>query len=1012
MESPDVKKPTVPSAGNSGGRKVNTSKSTRTPDGGQQPTDKGTLEAKIGPTDNHPNEPTSTQDASNAKQPSASKDSKDSRHELSAVRDVGAPQAVKDQKPKGPTATDSGRHPDDGIEPGTPPEPSKAVEVAPRKGGRDLVGVSQPPSHERRKSIAQEILQAATWPSVCIEGQPAEIAVGPDGPILTILPPWPEAVEDAPLSGALSPAETVSSDIHDVLSPSGPSGITSPATTTGESTVPPLSSSPSRSPSSSSPGRRWGSRSPGLSTSGLSETFSDLSDEDQTSQNRRECCFIASLALIIFLVVLLVILWYMLNNKVVEENTAEEERRRPQLKQFYCDTPLCKRFSRDVVGYLKWSSAPCLDLFSFVCGGFRKEATNELYGAATPNDMYSRIDNHIEDKYIEDRFNEFEIYREPVINMAELGESTMGVCLRTHMATVPADIKEYGDVSALPYKPSWHIRPAGGLFTNFFTIMGPAKLMYSVFPKKLGVPRGPHVYPLEPLAPRVLYESETFRQHFKAAITDIVKEVSTISVTGRAFNFSFNALWDLQKILPDRKVDLFSAGYIRMELLKISNAPLAKEIMDYYNIQSERDQKVVIHYSSYFDKFSRLMGKYGHSGTRGASILHGSLLRGVMDKRPLSSKLYMMMKRGIYGPVSDKRLCIESLGEYQRAFQFDLLREYMHTDELAELMRTQPVTEQIKSIALRVINSLNIFTDDERATAQNKVGDLKIFYLYPDVNVSRTESVEYPFSTEHMADQPTRDVHGNYRQSINMTLYAQQYVLPEDDLRWTYMDPLDRDPTYYPDLNTLLITPQSMQRVLETMKYLERVIPVDMPMYMFPAAREMFHAYGYLGQTIDDSGVLRTWYSNTTRKNYDEIKDCFETLLKRYKMNYTEYDIHDIIAETAILNPIFELYRSQTRSRRHIHKARASESFLGDLPYFTSDQLFIIALATNLCEKYLPEHLEIMREIGMRTARTKVNFLFKNWEKFGKIFDCQPGDYMVGDTFCRASIPSAYPPPQ
>ncbi|XP_049520647.1 uncharacterized protein LOC125944320 [Dermacentor silvarum] len=241
-------------------------------------------------------------------------------------------------------------------------------------------------------------------------------------------------------SGAASP-----SDLGGAASPLELSGVASPAS--GSPADPGVSASPAplRGIPITSPAHEQQEE----------KVVVALASAEMRRRVFETCIFVLSAAIIlVFIGMLLFVLAFNEEITKVIEKTIDIK---PKLRDLYCNTKLCKSFTREVISYMNFSRDPCNEFYEYVCEGYLQEALTDRFKWTAPgldNARLSKVVDGIYHRNVSDGPDLFYYVgwerRFMPENLWELASPLYDRCLRGDAAAValPYDLNTYFDDSA------------------------------------------------------------------------------------------------------------------------------------------------------------------------------------------------------------------------------------------------------------------------------------------------------------------------------------------------------------------------------------------------------------------------------------------------------------------------------------------------------------------------------------------------------------------------------------
>jgi putative endopeptidase len=169
------------------------------------------------------------------------------------------------------------------------------------------------------------------------------------------------------------------------------------------------------------------------------------------------------------------------------------------------------------------------------------------------------------------------------------------------------------------------------------------------------------------------------------------------------------------------------------------------------------------------------------------------------------------------------------------------------------------------------------------------------------------------------------------------------------------------------------------------------------------AAHELTHAFDALGSKYDEHGNVRDWWSPDDRKQFDEATSCGVAQFSEAKSK--SGDPHEgppvdsvVVAESTADNGGVRI------AYRALMDALVAQGKTGDrkIDGYTESQRFFLSFAQTLCENQ--NILAARREMSAHpqsVGRVRVDDAVRNFEEFGKAFQCARGKPMYPEKSCR-----------
>lgn len=157
---------------------------------------------------------------------------------------------------------------------------------------------------------------------------------------------------------------------------------------------------------------------------------------------------------------------------------------------------------------------------------------------------------------------------------------------------------------------------------------------------------------------------------------------------------------------------------------------------------------------------------------------------------------------------------------------------------------------------------------------------------------------------------------------------------------------------------------------------------------------EMSHGFDASGRKYDKDGMLRSWWSDASAKQYEERSKCYVDLYDTFKPR--DVDIHvngkltldENIADTNGINVAYQAFKSLVNNSKD-GIAPPNGLLAREL---TNDQLFFVAFGQTWCSLYRPEALKLQMMTDPHSPGSfRVLGPLSQSEIFAKAFQCRNG---------------------
>jgi len=172
------------------------------------------------------------------------------------------------------------------------------------------------------------------------------------------------------------------------------------------------------------------------------------------------------------------------------------------------------------------------------------------------------------------------------------------------------------------------------------------------------------------------------------------------------------------------------------------------------------------------------------------------------------------------------------------------------------------------------------------------------------------------------------------------------------------------------------------------------------------AAHELTHGFDILGSKFDEGGKVRDWQTSDDRKQFAEAASCEVAQIKEEMPKSDDPpedqgpDKDSILAvaeSTADDGAVRIAFRALTNAM--LARGKTAEK---QIDGYTESQRFFLAFAQNSCENqtFFSARESLASDPGS-VGRVRVNNAVKNFEGFGKAFQCAKGKPMAPEKSCR-----------
>lgn len=291
------------------------------------------------------------------------------------------------------------------------------------------------------------------------------------------------------------------------------------------------------------------------------------------------------------------------------------------------------------------------------------------------------------------------------------------------------------------------------------------------------------------------------------------------------------------------------------------------------------------------------------------------------------------------------------------------------------------LSEQItKSFSIE-LKKLDWMDDTTKTAAESKLDAInwKVGYsskldTYDDVSVSR----------DSLSQNVVACLMHSFQKSIN------RLGKPVDKTEW-FMEPQAVN-AYYSPVRNEMVFPAGILRP----PFFSDAYPDAMNYGSIGAVvgHEMSHGFDASGRKYDKDGVLRTWWTEASAKEYDERSQCYVDLYNTYKPR--DVDIYVIgnltlnenIADVNGLNVAYQAFKSLPNNS--VSGIAPPNPVLAK--ELSNDQLFFVSYAQTWCSLYRPEALKLQMMTDPHSpGQFRVQGPLSQSDIFADAFQCRNG---------------------
>ncbi|MES1911920.1 MAG: hypothetical protein MHM6MM_004278, partial [Cercozoa sp. M6MM] len=170
-------------------------------------------------------------------------------------------------------------------------------------------------------------------------------------------------------------------------------------------------------------------------------------------------------------------------------------------------------------------------------------------------------------------------------------------------------------------------------------------------------------------------------------------------------------------------------------------------------------------------------------------------------------------------------------------------------------------------------------------------------------------------------------------------------------------------------------------------------------------SHEITHGFDNNGANFDGRGAWRNWWSDWSRRHFDEATQC---LVDQYA-DFSMWDVHtdgaltlgENIADNSIASP-FRAVMQRLKDDKSAQSARLPLSPRHPLAGMTDEQAFFVGFATSWCTKQDKARYMWMVDNDPHSApKFRVLGTLRNSNEFSEAFQCPLGSGMNPEHKCR-----------
>ncbi|XP_077508586.1 uncharacterized protein LOC144119964 [Amblyomma americanum] len=726
------------------------------------------------------------------------------------------------------------------------------------------------------------------------------------------------------------------------------------------------------------------------------------------------CIFLVSSAIIlIFIALLLFVLAF--DNEIV---TVIDKgiQKKPKLRDLYCDTKLCKSFTREVISFVNFSRDPCNELLEYVCEGYEKEMSIEHLKWAKPGMDYARFTKVLDGIY-KRNVSDGPVWDRKFVaeDLWELTSPLYERCIAGDAAPAP-----------LPYNLTEYLRDRQ---YNFTAAIVEAYKMIPVF-HHIFTSAYPWKHEHRTSASMVLgRERSLMPPEFASTRSAAIYAIDFIKDVLRGISPELRISEGLALSLGEAE-QLLGLGSIPLELVEPCNLTQVHYAMndsireqiaafaDFISMYDDSEGKIRIMYDavlSYAATFNNLHASTRYDTLRVHMWLHLAARIALATGIEPAATAVLVLMGGILGKAHAERRCLTLFDTEVRPFAFDRVRAMLHTDDAAA--RGRELYAKFIEYSKLFMRNASFASPELQEFMIRRIDELRLLFMYPFSNMTDDEVGQYPL---------TRLVYQPIPVPQNATFWEHLYLIKKEiwdkgmqdhrsahNLTWIHFSTLEHQPRFSMYLRALYVPAIFYQRIWAMTDPNEtEAIPLDLPIFWWPILHQLT---GMMAEGISTS-TLTGGAGQSMGFRFDRVwagsQACHVSMLHGLGYAPLTSDAWHAPSEPFLLEFLYNLFMSKTESWKMKDKPTAEQVFLHDYPDITIDKLFVIAIGSNFCRKDDDDIKQFRRErtnAGM-TAKQRLTYLMRYWPKFRKIFNCSDTDVYSREPTIRCISAVGAPP--
>ncbi|KAJ8982592.1 hypothetical protein NQ317_005064 [Molorchus minor] len=334
------------------------------------------------------------------------------------------------------------------------------------------------------------------------------------------------------------------------------------------------------------------------------------------------------------------------------------------------------------------------------------------------------------------------------------------------------------------------------------------------------------------------------------------------------------------------------------------------------------------------------------------------------------------------------RKIVDSVGTASLSFAVAYEYQLRHFN-VNQLTKALQMIRDLQSSFMEIIDEATWMDEESKTVAVQKVENMVTLLGYPDFADNKT-----------LLDRFYENVRickwDNYGNSKRIRAFKQAYQISQvanrDRTFW------DKSPfevnAYYNRPNNRIIFPVA---VLNPVFFGSNSSILDYGRIGSVIGHEITHGFDAQGQIYDQDGVMRQWWSTTTKEAFSNRTQCF---IEQYS-KYFIPEIDAYVNSSLTLNENIADNGGARESYRAMNKLRVRMGSDLKTEEFSAEQMFFIGYGTMWCNNPSTEYLQSMQVGAHAPSKWRVNGVLSNMEEFSEAFNCASGSNMNPVDKCR-----------